>query len=88
MTLAIPEYAETVGISQLSAYPLEHHPNCIELIEEFASRGRKFEELSGVHFRTYDGIAIDKTGSEPVPIRVSSLSLYLTHNYLTNNALD
>lgn len=71
------EFEGTTKITKLSAYPLEYHPNLAKVKEELIQRGKAFEELSGYHYKNYQGIAI---GEGPWgPIKYNVRHCHLTH---------
>ena len=49
-------------IADLSAFPMEWHPNKDEIQRQLIARGRRWEELAGMHFRNYKGIAVEYNG--------------------------
>jgi hypothetical protein len=65
--LAIAEYEGTAGLGELTAFPLEHHPDKAAIQEQLLERGRKFESLAGILYRSYEGIAYDMTQGKPAP---------------------
>ncbi|KAJ4365728.1 hypothetical protein N0V83_008348 [Neocucurbitaria cava] len=60
------EFLGTTRILGLSAFPLSFHPHQDKVRELLINRGKKFEELAGCHYKSYDGFAItwDKEGNE------------------------
>ena len=66
----IREFEGTTQITKLSAYPLEYHPNLFQVKEALIQRGKKFEELSGYHYKNYQGIAIGEGPFGPVKYNV------------------
>ena len=66
------EFEGTTKITKLSAYPLEYHPNLIKVKEALIQRGKAFEELSGYHYKNYQGIAIGEGPWGPVKYNVCS----------------
>ncbi|KAF1946648.1 P-loop containing nucleoside triphosphate hydrolase protein [Clathrospora elynae] len=60
------EFHGTTTIMGLSAFPLSFHPHQDKVKEILINRGKKFEELAGSHYKTYDGFAVtwDKEGKE------------------------
>ena len=64
------EFEGTTQITKLSAYPLEYHPNLLQVKEALIQRGKKFEGLSGYHYKNYRGIAIGKGPFGPVKYNV------------------
>lgn len=65
------EWGGTMKITKLSAYPLEYHPNLSRVKDELISRGKAFEELSGYHYKNYQGIAIGQGPWGPIKYNVS-----------------
>ena len=57
INLSIPVFTGTRNIAQLRAFPLEYHPKAAEVRERLIERGSKVEELAGVNYKAYDGIA-------------------------------
>lgn len=66
------EFEGTMKITKLSAYPLEYHPNLSKVKDELYARGKLFEELSGYHYKQYEGIAIGQGPWGPVKYNVDS----------------
>lgn len=71
----VGEWEGTKKITKLSAYPLEYHPNLIKLKEELVTRGKAFQDLSGYHYKNYQGIAIGQGPWGPVKYNVSGSSI-------------
>lgn len=67
----VSEFEGTTKITMLSAYPLEYHPNLVKVKEALIQRGKAFEELSGYHYKNYQGIAIGEGLWGPVKYNVS-----------------
>lgn len=67
------EWEGTMKITKLSAYPLEYHPNLTKLKEVLITRGKAFEQLSGYHYKDYQGIAIGEGPWGPVKYNVSGV---------------
>lgn len=65
------EYEGTTKITKLSAYPLEYHPNLVKIKEALIQRGKAFEELSGYHYKNYQGTAIGEGLWGPIKYNVS-----------------
>lgn len=67
--LKLWEFLGTTRILGLSAFPLSFHPHREKIEGVLIARGKKFEQLAGCHYRSYDGFAItwDKEGKE-VPL--------------------
>ena len=75
--LNVPEWQGTKKITKLSAYPLEYHPNLAKVKEQLVARGKAFEDLSGYHYKNYQGIAIGQGPWGPVRYNVSRFKLGL-----------
>ena len=69
----VREFEGTMEITKLSAYPLEYHPDLVNVKEALLQRGKAFEELSGYHYKSYHGIAIGEGLWGPVKYNVCSL---------------
>lgn len=67
------EWEGTKKITKLSAYPLGYHPNLSKLKDELVSRGKAFQELSGYHYKHYQGIALGEGPWGPVKYNVSDV---------------
>ena len=67
------EFEGTTKITKLSAYPLEYHPNLVNVKEGLIQRGKGFKELSGYHYKNYHGIAIGEGPWGPIKYNVCSL---------------
>ncbi|KAK5941308.1 hypothetical protein PMZ80_006586 [Knufia obscura] len=55
------KFKGTRQISTLPSYPLKFHPKADEMYKKCVERGRRFQELSGMHCRDYKGTAIEYT---------------------------
>ena len=64
------EFEGTTKITKLSAYPLEYHPNLAKVTEALIERGKAFEELSGYHYKNYQGTAIGDGPCGPIKYNV------------------
>jgi hypothetical protein len=51
---------------ELQAFPMSFHPHKEQVEELLITRGQKFEQLAGSHYKEYDGFAVtwDKDGKE------------------------
>ncbi|KAL6703446.1 hypothetical protein ACN47E_009620 [Coniothyrium glycines] len=60
------EFPGTTSILGLSAFPLTFHPHQDKVKTVLIERGRKFEDLAGCRYKSYDGFAVswDKEGNE------------------------
>jgi hypothetical protein len=59
----IDPYEGHIPLKDLKAFPLRHHPNQRTISELLFARGKRFVELLGVHFLSYDGVAEALSGS-------------------------
>ncbi|KAJ6443159.1 ATPase, AAA-type, core [Purpureocillium lavendulum] len=57
LTHEIPEFQGTCKITSLPCYPLKYRKDESMIREHLIARGRRFVGMSGVHFRSYSGIA-------------------------------
>lgn len=57
INLSISAYNGTRHIAQLRVFPLEYHPKAEEVMARLIERGAKVEELAGVNYKAYDGLA-------------------------------
>ena len=64
------KFEGTMEITKLSAYPLEYHPDLVRVKETLIQRGKTFEELSGYHYKNYQGIAIGEGPWGPIKYNV------------------
>ena len=60
-TRSITSFDGTKPIIQLQQFPFPFHPDKEAVRERLISRGRRFQELKGYHYKSYEGLAI---GSE------------------------
>ncbi|RTE83715.1 hypothetical protein BHE90_001729 [Fusarium euwallaceae] len=75
ITMRIPEFFGTVPFSELPCYPLEYHPHLDAAKALLTERGRRFDELAGYCYKSYNGTAIwhvttEKTRKETVQSRI------------------
>ena len=54
----ISPFKGTKQITQLELFPLQFHPNKEQLKEKLISRGKRFEELRGYHYKAYGGVGL------------------------------
>ncbi|KAI8717521.1 AAA domain-containing protein [Fusarium sp. LHS14.1] len=60
MAVDVDEFQGARRITSLPCYPLQYHPNESKLRADLIERGKKFVKLSGVHYKSYQGIAFMK----------------------------
>lgn len=70
--LAILKFRGTKRIDSLDAFPLEYHPNKIQVKANLVELGRKFVSLMGVHHRQYRGDAFYMRKGQPIKVPVNS----------------
>jgi hypothetical protein len=58
-------------ITSLSCYPLEYHRNEAKLREELIERGKKFVALSGVHYKSHQGMAYYKKKKSIIKVNIN-----------------
>ena len=72
-TLNITDFIGTKRIRKLEAYPLNAHKNPKELKARLTARGKMFEAYKGLHFLSYNGIALGtKRGNTRPKFNVNS----------------
>lgn len=54
---ALNKYPDGRRLADLSVFPLRAHPRRYEIERELIDRGKRFEELRGMHFMSYNGSA-------------------------------
>ncbi|GKU17646.1 unnamed protein product [Fusarium langsethiae] len=59
-SVEMEEFQGVKKITSLTCYPLQYHQNEEKLRRELIERGKKFVSLSGVHYKSYQGIAFLK----------------------------
>lgn len=57
----VAAFSGSEKISELTACPIEWHPEKDGLKRQLTSRGRRWEQHAGMHFRNYKGIALEYT---------------------------
>ncbi|KAJ4323113.1 hypothetical protein N0V84_004513 [Fusarium piperis] len=60
MAVEVDEFQGARRITSLPCYPLQYHQNQGKLRADLIERGKKFVKLSGVHYKSYHGIAFMK----------------------------
>lgn len=59
-SVEMEEFQGAKKITSLTCYPLQYHQNEEKLRRDLIERGKKFVSLSGVHYKSYQGIAFLK----------------------------
>ena len=73
----IPAFQGTMEITKLSAFPLIYHPDISGVKCDLISRGKVFEELSGYHYKAYQGVAIGEGPWGPIKFNVSCFATWV-----------
>ncbi|TPX13408.1 uncharacterized protein E0L32_006138 [Thyridium curvatum] len=60
--VTIPQFGGVAPIAELSALPLDMHPDKGDLERLLTARGRRWEAHAGQNFREYKGVALDGLG--------------------------
>ncbi|CAK7204706.1 hypothetical protein SEUCBS139899_007466 [Sporothrix eucalyptigena] len=67
----IGEFRGARKITSLPLYPLKYHKNEEQLRKDLIDRGKKFVALSGVQYKSYDGMAYYKKKKAAVRVNIS-----------------
>ncbi|EFX04446.1 aaa family ATPase [Grosmannia clavigera kw1407] len=67
----IGEFRGARKITSLPVYPLQYHKNEKELRERLITRGKKFVALSGVQYKSYEGMAYYKKKKAAVKVNIT-----------------
>ena len=67
----ISEFKGARKITSLPLYPLQYHKNEEQLRKDLIERGKKFVALSGVQYKSYDGMAYCKKKKAAVRVNIS-----------------
>ncbi|KZV98726.1 P-loop containing nucleoside triphosphate hydrolase protein [Exidia glandulosa HHB12029] len=70
-TIDIPLFKGTVKIASLRAYPMKWHPREEEMRARLIARGKRWQELDGVHHRHYNAVAHLDRGCRYVKVTVN-----------------
>ncbi|USW58681.1 Putative histone H3/CENP-A, AAA+ ATPase domain, ATPase, AAA-type, core [Septoria linicola] len=57
----VDAFGGAVRINGLEAYPLSFHHAPEDIKQQLIARGRRFEDLAGMHFKCYQSIALEQT---------------------------
>ncbi|KAL2200201.1 hypothetical protein P885DRAFT_74036 [Corynascus similis CBS 632.67] len=71
MSEDISDFRGARKITSLGCYPLKYHKNEAQLREELIERGKKFVSLSGVHYKTHQGMAYYKKKRAIVKVNIN-----------------
>jgi hypothetical protein len=67
-TLRLETFAGTRSITELPFYPAEFHPSHEEEKANAIARGRKFQDLAGIHYKAYSGTITYTSGRNSAPV--------------------
>lgn len=84
----IKEFGGTKKIDQLPAFPLDYHPSLERIKQDLVQRGRRFEALSGYHYKYYQGVGVVQTPWGPVRYTVNGRIIIDTHAWNGFNGDD
>lgn len=70
MRISIPAFSGIVPVTELSAFPLNMHPDADVMTHRLVQRGRHWESYTGQQLSNYKGIAIGKSSQYSVDSRV------------------
>lgn len=67
----ISEFRGAKKITSLKCYPLQYHKNEAQLRKDLVERGKKFVSLSGVHYKSHQGMAYYKKKKSIIKVNVN-----------------
>ncbi|KAK2614233.1 hypothetical protein N8I77_001079 [Diaporthe amygdali] len=67
----IGEFRGAKKITSLSSYPLKYHKNEEQIRKDLIERGKKFAALSGVHYKSHQGMAYYKKKKSIIKVNVN-----------------
>ncbi|KAI3395133.1 hypothetical protein diail_1748 [Diaporthe ilicicola] len=67
----IGEFRGAKKITSLGSYPLKYHKNEEQLRKDLIERGKKFASLSGVHYKSHQGMAYYKKKKSIIKVNVN-----------------
>nr|POE82249.1 atpase family aaa domain-containing protein 3b [Quercus suber] len=82
----LPKFSGTKRICDLSAYPINWHPDAEDIKQQLVARGRRFEALASMGFYRYSGIAIDRSAYEQSKFHVIGRVVVDTKTFHRMNA--
>jgi hypothetical protein len=71
MSEELPDFRGARKITSLNCYPLKYHKNETSLRKELVDRGKKFVQLSGVHYKSHQGMAYYKKKKAVVKVNIN-----------------
>lgn len=82
-------FVGTKPITELDCYPIQFHPDCETIKAKLLARGRVFEELSGYHFKAYNGQAVETRTFGPAMISIEGrivIDAFAFHKFWADGA--
>ena len=80
--LKISGFEGTIEIIKLSVFPLKYHSDLSGVKCDLISRAKVFEELSGYHYKAYQGVAIGEGPWGPIKYNVSCFATWVVSCFL------
>lgn len=71
MSEEIGDFRGARRITSLGCYPLQYHKNEAQVRKELIERGKKFVSLSGVHYRSHQGMAYYKKKKAVIKVNIN-----------------
>ena len=71
MSEDISDFRGARKITSLGVYPLKYHKNEAEIRNELIERGKKFVRLSGVHYKSHQGMAYYKKKKSVIKVNIN-----------------
>lgn len=71
MSEEIPDFRGARKITSLGTYPLKYHKNEAQLQLDLIERGKKFVQLSGVHYKSHQGMAYYKKKKAVIKVNIN-----------------
>ncbi|KAH6612953.1 hypothetical protein B0J18DRAFT_470298 [Chaetomium sp. MPI-SDFR-AT-0129] len=71
MAQEIGDFRGARKITSLSCYPLQYHKSEAQLRKDLIERGRKFVSLSGVHYKSHQGMAYYKKKKSVIKVNIN-----------------
>jgi hypothetical protein len=71
MSEEIGDFRGARKITSLNCYPLEYHKNEEQLRKDMIERGKKFVKLSGVHYKSHNGMAYYKKKKSIIKVNIN-----------------
>jgi hypothetical protein len=71
MSEELPDFRGARKITSLNCYPLRFHKNEAQLRKDLVERGKKFVQLSGVHYKSHQGMAYYKKKKAVIKVNIN-----------------